>query len=338
MLIHGGFWKAEYDLTLMDALCEDLAGRGWAAWNIEYRRLGNGGGVPDDARRRLRRDRPPGRRSTSTCSRVVTIGHSAGGHLAAWAATREDAARGRHRRRLAGRRARPASGRASCGSPTASSTASSRAPTRSVASPIERLPLGVPDAAHPRRRATTSCPSRSASASPRLRRDAARRARRGPLRPPRARQPAVEGGARMALTRDDAQQLDARRPARGLPRPLRHHRRAQALPRRQLARPPAEGHARAAAPRDRPVGRRARQRLAGVDRGAHAHRRRARRGARREPRRGAGHRLHHGQPLQARQRAARRRPVAAHARHRRRQLPHRPLRARGDRPRPRPAS
>ena len=30
----------------MDALCEDLARRGWAAWNIEYRRLGNGGGVP----------------------------------------------------------------------------------------------------------------------------------------------------------------------------------------------------------------------------------------------------------------------------------------------------
>ena len=46
VLIHGGFWKAEYDLTLMDALCADLAGRGWAAWNIEYRRLGNGGGVP----------------------------------------------------------------------------------------------------------------------------------------------------------------------------------------------------------------------------------------------------------------------------------------------------
>ena len=81
MLIHGGFWKAEYDLTLMDALAEDLVARGWAAWNIEYRRLGNGGGVPEtlddvgaaidhlaDAGRRplaRRRDRPLAPAATS---------------------------------------------------------------------------------------------------------------------------------------------------------------------------------------------------------------------------------------------------------------------------------
>ena len=89
VVLHGGFWKAEYDLTLMDALCADLAERGWAAWNVEYRRLGNGGGVPEtledvsaaiDFLAELPVD----------TSRVVTIGHSAGGHLAAWAATREN--------------------------------------------------------------------------------------------------------------------------------------------------------------------------------------------------------------------------------------------------------
>jgi len=46
VLIHGGFWKDQYGLDLMEPLAEDLAARGWAAWNIEYRRLGNGGGVP----------------------------------------------------------------------------------------------------------------------------------------------------------------------------------------------------------------------------------------------------------------------------------------------------
>lgn len=85
VVIHGGFWKAEYGLTLMDDLCADLAARGWAAWNIEYRRLGNGGGVPatlDDVGTAI------DFLATLGVDEVVTIGHSAGGHLAAWAATR----------------------------------------------------------------------------------------------------------------------------------------------------------------------------------------------------------------------------------------------------------
>ena len=44
VVLHGGFWRDRYDRTLMHALCEDLAGRGWTAYNVEYRRLGNGGG------------------------------------------------------------------------------------------------------------------------------------------------------------------------------------------------------------------------------------------------------------------------------------------------------
>jgi acetyl esterase/lipase len=88
VLIHGGFWKAAYGLDLEEALAEDLVARGWAVWNIEYRRLGNGGGVPatlDDVSAAIDHlaeidavDR----------SRVVAIGHSAGGHLAAWASGR----------------------------------------------------------------------------------------------------------------------------------------------------------------------------------------------------------------------------------------------------------
>jgi acetyl esterase/lipase len=143
VLIHGGFWKAEYGLELMDALCADLAARGWAAWNIEYRRLGNGGGVPftlDDVGAAIDHlDQLPG----VDLSRVVAIGHSAGGHLAAWAATRDH-----HRVAVTGvvsqagvldleraRELRLSDGvvdRFLNGQPSA------------VASPIERLPLGVP--------------------------------------------------------------------------------------------------------------------------------------------------------------------------------------------------
>jgi dipeptidyl aminopeptidase/acylaminoacyl peptidase len=84
VLIHGGFWRARYGRDLEHALARDLMARGWAAWNVEYRRLGDGGGWPhtfDDvaaAIEALPVDAP----------RVVAIGHSAGGQLAAWAATR----------------------------------------------------------------------------------------------------------------------------------------------------------------------------------------------------------------------------------------------------------
>jgi acetyl esterase/lipase len=143
VLIHGGFWKAEYGLELMDALAADLTARGWAAWNIEYRRLGNGGGVPytlDDVAAAIDHlDQLPG----VDLSRVVTIGHSAGGHLAAWAATRDH-----HRVAVTGvvsqagvldlERAREL--RLSNG---VVERFLKDFPT-DVASPIERLPLGVP--------------------------------------------------------------------------------------------------------------------------------------------------------------------------------------------------
>jgi acetyl esterase/lipase len=87
VIIHGGFWRARYDLSLGRPLAADLAARGYAAWNLEYRRVGAGGGWPGtfadvaagiDLLARLPVD----------TTRLVAVGHSAGGHLAAWAAGR----------------------------------------------------------------------------------------------------------------------------------------------------------------------------------------------------------------------------------------------------------
>jgi acetyl esterase/lipase len=87
VVIHGGFWRAAWDADGGRALAADLASRRWVAWNIEYRRVGNGGGWPTtlddvgaaiDLLAELRVD----------TSRVVAVGHSAGGQLAAWAAAR----------------------------------------------------------------------------------------------------------------------------------------------------------------------------------------------------------------------------------------------------------
>jgi acetyl esterase/lipase len=89
VLLHGGFWRDRFDLALMAPLAGDLAARGWTAWNVEYRRLGSGGGVPatlDDVGAAIDHLAE----LDLDLSRVVAIGHSAGGHLAAWAATRED--------------------------------------------------------------------------------------------------------------------------------------------------------------------------------------------------------------------------------------------------------
>ncbi len=89
VVIHGGFWKAQYDADLGRPLAADLARRGWTTLNIEYRRVGNGGGVPetlDDVAAAIDTLRTV---EGLDLSNVVTLGHSAGGHLATWAAARQ---------------------------------------------------------------------------------------------------------------------------------------------------------------------------------------------------------------------------------------------------------
>jgi len=82
VLVHGGFWRARYGLDLEHALARDLVARGWTVWNVEYRRLGDGGGWPatyDDVRAAIAA-------LPVAADRLVAIGHSAGGHLAMRAA------------------------------------------------------------------------------------------------------------------------------------------------------------------------------------------------------------------------------------------------------------
>lgn len=97
VLVHGGFWLAQYGLDLMDDLAADVARRGWAAWNIEYRRVGmDGGGWPgtlDDVAAAVDRlaglaDDPThaGAGARIQLGKVAVVGHSAGGQLATWAA------------------------------------------------------------------------------------------------------------------------------------------------------------------------------------------------------------------------------------------------------------
>ncbi|KFE63893.1 alpha/beta hydrolase family protein [Hyalangium minutum] len=92
VMVHGGFWRAKYDLEHVGHLCADLTRRGFATWSLEFRRVGHeGGGWPGtfedvaegvDFLRTLAASQP------LDLSRAVFMGHSAGGHLALWLAAR----------------------------------------------------------------------------------------------------------------------------------------------------------------------------------------------------------------------------------------------------------
>ncbi|OFW53514.1 MAG: esterase, partial [Actinobacteria bacterium RBG_16_67_10] len=158
MVVHGGYWRARYDRSLTTELCLDLADRGLAAWNVEYRRVESGGGWPEtfeDVAAGV--DALADLDAALDLERVVAIGHSAGGQLVFWAAARpmlpQDAPGARPRVRVAAAvsqagvldlrlaaqlRASAEPTRALLGDPD------EHANRYELASPRERVPLGIP--------------------------------------------------------------------------------------------------------------------------------------------------------------------------------------------------
>jgi len=165
VILHGGCWREYADTAYTAPLASALVREGWATWNVEYRGVHQpGGGWPGtlldagagiDA---LRKAAPDYRLDLA---RVVAIGHSAGGHLALWAATR---ARTPASSPLSGSNPLPLLGVVSmagiadlaafyeygqgpCGDglPRLMGGPPASHPDRyAAASPFERLPLGVP--------------------------------------------------------------------------------------------------------------------------------------------------------------------------------------------------
>jgi dipeptidyl aminopeptidase/acylaminoacyl peptidase len=90
VLVHGGFWSAQYDRSLMRPLVPSLVAQGWAVANIDYRGVGApGGGWPgtlEDAAAAV--DALPAAEPALDPARAIALGHSAGGHLAVWLAAR----------------------------------------------------------------------------------------------------------------------------------------------------------------------------------------------------------------------------------------------------------
>ena len=90
VVVHGGYWSAMWDRRQITDVVDDLVGRGYAVWNVEYRRIGEpGGGWPGtflDVAAAI--DALDGMDPALDTDRVVFLGHSAGAHLATWAAHR----------------------------------------------------------------------------------------------------------------------------------------------------------------------------------------------------------------------------------------------------------
>lgn len=144
VLVHGGFWRWPVNRWVTSLLARDAARRGFTVFNVEYRRLGRfggGGGWPetfDDVA-----DAVTVVAERLDDSRIVLVGHSAGGHLALVTAAR-------HAARVVGvvAMSAPTNLRAlseNGSEPVDALVADAPAADRwRLTSPIEMVPLGVP--------------------------------------------------------------------------------------------------------------------------------------------------------------------------------------------------
>lgn len=143
-LVHGGYWRSIWGADLMDALCADLAGRGFAAWNLEYRRPDLHGWDVTTADVAAGLAALADLRAPLDLDRVAVAGHSAGAQLALRAAA--DGARVALAVSLAGVLDLVEADRRHMSTGAVSSALGATAPAEVYlrSCPLLRLPLGVP--------------------------------------------------------------------------------------------------------------------------------------------------------------------------------------------------
>ena len=165
VVIHGGCWQTAFDYVYMTRLSAWLTERGFATWTIEYRRLGDeGGGWPGtflDVANATDTLRTIAAKSRVDVARVYTTGHSAGGQLALWLASRQKFGTGDELftkdplpirgvlgvaaiTNLAQYRIGPPKSCHASVEPLLGGPPDTVAARYAATSPIERLPLGVP--------------------------------------------------------------------------------------------------------------------------------------------------------------------------------------------------
>lgn len=145
-LLHGGFWRARFDRSTMVALAVDLHRSGFATVNVEYRRVGAGGGIPETLEDvEAAAGAVPRLDDRLDRARIVAIGHSAGGHLALWLAGTGEVAAAVSLAGVSDLRAAAEQGLGEGAAvELAGGTPAERPEAYALADPIRRVPAGVP--------------------------------------------------------------------------------------------------------------------------------------------------------------------------------------------------
>jgi acetyl esterase/lipase len=89
VLLHGGFWRREYDRVHVRPMADGLVRAGYAVATPEYARTGAGGGWPstfDDVALAVSRLPALIAGTAAGTGPILLVGHSAGGQLALWSA------------------------------------------------------------------------------------------------------------------------------------------------------------------------------------------------------------------------------------------------------------
>jgi 3-dehydroquinate dehydratase type II len=85
VVVHGGLWKHEWTLDTIEGIAVDLTRRGYVTWNLEYRRVGLGGGWPESFDDVAAAVEAAPELTGIDAKHTVVLGHSAGGAMALWA-------------------------------------------------------------------------------------------------------------------------------------------------------------------------------------------------------------------------------------------------------------
>jgi 3-dehydroquinate dehydratase-2 len=143
VIVHGGLWRQEWTRDTTETWAVELARRGWITVNIEYRRLGGGGGWPESFADASAAFEAAAQLPGVDARQLHAIGHSAGATMALWLAGQNESVRPTEVTSVAGITDLVRARAEGLGEGTVARIEGRRSPRPEESSPRHRLPIGV---------------------------------------------------------------------------------------------------------------------------------------------------------------------------------------------------